>query len=72
MFINLILFPALLGKLILLQLVYSRKMAVSLIKTAVRGKSGEHGGAKPPYSFDAAGVHALALTNVLDIKAADF
>ncbi|HEV2038008.1 MAG TPA: metallophosphoesterase, partial [Candidatus Eremiobacteraceae bacterium] len=30
------------------------------------------GGAKPWYSFDAAGVHALALTNVLDIKAGGF
>lgn len=29
-------------------------------------------GAKPWYSFDAAGVHALALTNVLDIKAGGF
>jgi len=31
-----------------------------------------HGGGKPWYSFDAAGVHALALTNVLDIKAGGF
>lgn len=30
------------------------------------------GGAKPWYSFDAAGVHALALTNVLDITAGGF
>jgi hypothetical protein len=30
-----------------------------------------HGG-KPWYSFDAAGVHALALTNVLDIKAGGY
>ena len=29
-------------------------------------------GAKPWYSFDAAGVHALALTNVLDIKAGGY
>ena len=29
-------------------------------------------GRKPWYSFDAAGVHALALTNVLDIKAGGF
>jgi len=30
------------------------------------------GGVKPWYSFDAAGVHSLALTNVLDIKAGGF
>lgn len=31
-----------------------------------------NGGTKPWYSFDAAGVHALALTNVIDIKAGGF
>lgn len=30
------------------------------------------GGSKPWYSFDAAGVHALGLTNVLDLKAGGF